>query len=60
VASAHIRKKQTGSYEISGDQITIRMEGHDQTMSFSFEGNDQLVFSLQQQQMQMRMVLTRV
>ena len=60
VPSAGMKQEKEGTYEIAGDQITIRMDQHPQTMTFSFEGNDRLVLSMQQQQMQMRMVLTRV
>jgi hypothetical protein len=55
MASAGMHREQEGTYEISGDQITIRMDQHPQTMTFSFEGNDRLILSFQQ----MRMVLTR-
>ena len=55
VPSAGVKQEKEGTYEIAGDQITIRIDQHPQTMTFSFEGNDRLVLSLQQ----MRMVLTR-
>lgn len=55
VASAGMHREQEGTYEVSGDQITIRLDQRPQTMTFSFEGNDRLILSFQQ----MRMVLTR-